>query len=304
MTSNSTQRHETINDGDGPGTETTNILFEEVSTLQALYGDENITTSKRNDGSGAHMISINLRPHVDLEHVPPEVMSLSISVPADYPDSLPQSVTLSVSRMIASHAAHLVQQMLDRVSVSVGSQCLFDYCQTMLEILQDNELQNLSQAFSSVSLEADGDRNNHSSGDVTTEDPPLQLDIFHCEPFTERKSTFQAYVCPVSSEDEVAAFMAEIRSSRKGSIATHIMSTYRIRETDNRIVHGYDDDGEKSGGRCMHNVLISTDEMNIAVALARWFGGIKLGPARFRIIARMTREAIDAYHENRNARKA
>lgn len=281
-------------------TEAANVLFEEVSSLQALYGDENVVMSQRNDGSGVHMISVNLQPLLDLERVIQEVITLSISVPANYPDVLPQSATLSVSNMLASRASHLVQQMLELAKVSSGSQCLFDYCHTMLDILHD-ELQISSPTVSSNFAQTPGSSRNSLSTCSQMANPSIDIDVLHCESFSERKSVFQAHACTVFSERDVSTFMSEVRSSRKGSIATHTMLTYRFSDSNGRVFQGHDDDGEKGGGKCMHNILVSTGAMDIAVAVSRWYGGIKLGPARFRIIARLTREAIDSYREHQKA---
>ena len=43
----------------------------------------------------------------------------------------------------------------------------------------------------------------------------------------------------------------------------------------------YDDDGEDAaGGRLLHLLQI-LDVKNIVVVVTRWYGGVKLGPARF-----------------------
>ncbi|VEL38106.1 unnamed protein product [Protopolystoma xenopodis] len=53
-----------------------------------------------------------------------------------------------------------------------------------------------------------------------------------------------------------------------------------------RICHmsDYDDDGETHAGqRLLHLLLISRVE-NVAVIVSRWYGGIQLGPDRFKHI--------------------
>lgn len=54
---------------------------------------------------------------------------------------------------------------------------------------------------------------------------------------------------------------------------------------------GYDDDGEKYAGKKLVNLLT---DMNIvgAVVVARWYGGILLGPQRFDHIVTVAKEAI------------
>jgi hypothetical protein len=54
---------------------------------------------------------------------------------------------------------------------------------------------------------------------------------------------------------------------------------------------GCDDDGEKYAGKKLEKVLV---EMNVegAVVVARWYGGVLLGPVRFAHIENCAREAI------------
>ena len=54
---------------------------------------------------------------------------------------------------------------------------------------------------------------------------------------------------------------------------------------------GYDDDGEKYGGKTLEKLLISAN-IEGAVCVARWFGGIMLGPVRFDHMRNCAQEAI------------
>ena len=53
----------------------------------------------------------------------------------------------------------------------------------------------------------------------------------------------------------------------------------------------YDDDGESAaGGRLLH-LLQLMDVWNVVVVVTRWYGGVHLGPDRFRLINAAAREA-------------
>lgn len=284
-------------DGDDNNSNPSALLAEEVSTLRALYGDENIILSKRSDGSHTHIVSINLRPHLQTDNIVGDV-TLSTSIPSNYPDALPQTPSLAISRISASRAAELVQCMLERAAVSKGSQCLFDYCQNMLDTLQEFADSQLSQpcAQDSPQLNRESLQIDQSIGTQSKiQNETLSINVIHCSPVTEHKSVFQAHVSQLLSEDDLPAFLSSVRESRKGHLATHTMFAYRLRRNDGVMLNSFDDDGEKGGGKCMLNILIATDAVNVVVAVTRWFGGIKLGPARFRIIAHVTRDAIDVY---------
>jgi len=53
-----------------------------------------------------------------------------------------------------------------------------------------------------------------------------------------------------------------------------------------------DDDGETAAGSRMAHLLELVDVWNVLVVVSRWYGGIKLGPDRFRIINQVAREAL------------
>ena len=54
-----------------------------------------------------------------------------------------------------------------------------------------------------------------------------------------------------------------------------------------------DDDGETAAGRRLALLLDTMDVNQAMVIVSRWYGGIHLGPARFRHINNVARELID-----------
>lgn len=91
----------------------------------------------------------------------------------------------------------------------------------------------------------------------------------------EKKSRFIATVRPVASEEEVTAFLAEMK--KKYWDARHNCFAYVIGEK-NELVR-CSDDGEPSGtaGRPMLDVLLREEIHNVAVVVTRYFGGTLLG---------------------------
>ena len=91
----------------------------------------------------------------------------------------------------------------------------------------------------------------------------------------EKKSRFIATVRPVESEEEVTAFLAEMK--KKYWDARHNCFAYVIGEK-NELVR-CSDDGEPSGtaGRPMLDVLLREEIHNVAVVVTRYFGGTLLG---------------------------
>ena len=93
--------------------------------------------------------------------------------------------------------------------------------------------------------------------------------------FVEKKSRFIAYLKPVNSEEEAAAFIDGIK--KKHWDARHNCSAAVIGR--NHEFSRCSDDGEPSGtaGKPMLEVLLGEDVHNMAVVVTRYFGGVLLG---------------------------
>ena len=57
---------------------------------------------------------------------------------------------------------------------------------------------------------------------------------------------------------------------------------------------GHDDDGEKYGGKALSSVMAAMD-VEGAVVVARWYGGVMLGPVRFEHMKACARDAVSAW---------
>ena len=89
------------------------------------------------------------------------------------------------------------------------------------------------------------------------------------------KSRFITFSAHVESEEEARAFVAEIRS--KHSLATHVCFAFISDKTGN--LQRFSDDGEPQGtaGVPILEVLKAKKLYETAVAVVRYFGGVKLG---------------------------
>ncbi len=89
------------------------------------------------------------------------------------------------------------------------------------------------------------------------------------------KSRFLTYSAHVESEEEAKAFLAEIR--KKHSLATHVCYAFIADKAGN--LQRFSDDGEPQGtaGVPILEVLKAKKLTETAVAVVRYFGGVKLG---------------------------
>lgn len=92
--------------------------------------------------------------------------------------------------------------------------------------------------------------------------------------FVEKKSKFIGHICPVTTQEEAMAFIAEKKSAHWD--ATHNVYAYVLRDGQTRR---YSDDGEPQGtaGIPVLDVLLKENVTDCCVVVTRYFGGILLG---------------------------
>lgn len=118
---------------------------------------------------------------------------------------------------------------------------------------------------------------------IRSERSDLCPEITHGEPFTDRKSTFQAHLAHVIILDQVSGVLQELKKNRKVNNATHNVMAYRIFCKDrNCFLQDCDDDGEAAAGSRLLHLLQILNVRDVVVVVTRWYGGILLGPDRFK----------------------
>ncbi|MBC6904306.1 YigZ family protein [Saccharophagus sp. K07] len=95
--------------------------------------------------------------------------------------------------------------------------------------------------------------------------------------YEEKRSRFHAYVWPVKSKEEGFEFFNAMKQQHPD--ARHHCWAYLIGDPEQALMAGFNDDGEPGGtaGKPMLNVLTQRKVGNSFAAVARYFGGIKLG---------------------------
>ncbi|MCJ1272803.1 hypothetical protein MMC21_000592 [Puttea exsequens] len=119
---------------------------------------------------------------------------------------------------------------------------------------------------------------------------PSALAFFTSPAIEDRSSKFIAVYSPTASARALQS-RAEFKS------ATHRIAAWRKPSSQlslsSQVLHdiGNDDDGEKYGGKSLERLLVS---MNVegSLVVARWYGGVMLGPVRFDHIRNCAVDAI------------
>jgi putative IMPACT (imprinted ancient) family translation regulator len=109
-----------------------------------------------------------------------------------------------------------------------------------------------------------------------------------CE-FTENKSRFIGYAAPALGEPEALAFIDSVRARHPDASA--VLYAYICGYSGN--IQRYHDSHEPSGGLMMLEALNRQSVTGAVTAVARWFGGIKLGAGPLgRAFGRAASEAV------------
>lgn len=130
------------------------------------------------------------------------------------------------------------------------------------------------------------------------------------ETLTVNKSNFVARCVPIITLADATSSISHLLSTnKKVASATHNITAWRIKSpspaSNNNsktkgsdsappeiIIQDSDDDGETAaGGRLLHLMQLM-DVWNVVVVVSRWYGGVKLGPDRFRCVNAVAREVL------------
>lgn len=137
----------------------------------------------------------------------------------------------------------------------------------------------------------------------------------------EKKSVFVGRAARVESKEEAERYLDHLLATeKKVASATHNITAWRIRQKNKQdgngderkngkksssggkeipsttasdtVIQDFDDDGETAaGGRLLHLMQLM-DVWDVVVVVTRWFGGVKLGPDRFRLINAAGRDSL------------
>lgn len=271
-------------------------LLDELEAINSIYGEH--TIERANDSTTNHILSI-----------PRRGVTLRISFPSSYPEQPPDILgTYKNDASRKGEGAQILTQageMLQRV-FTPGSVCLFDLLQGLEDDFKLENVDSVDAQMDSTPVNENGttmadEPSNGPHQSFFTSTPPTWT---LSETVTVKKSVFVARACVVSCPAEAHAALQNLLTTDKRAVkATHNINAYRIRPQpsfdrkggSNEVIYqDCDDDGETAaGGRLLH-LLQLMDVWNIFLVVTRWYGGVQLGPDRFRIISQVAREAIIA----------
>ncbi|RPB12566.1 UPF0029-domain-containing protein [Morchella conica CCBAS932] len=258
-------------------------LAEEIEVLNSIYGGECIAST----GSGSVYV---LRPPESTISPP---LSLTLSFPENYPHAPPVVVDgAGGGKSGVEGKNELARDVLSAVWRE-GEVCLFDLVEGMRELL---EAAPPPAAVEEVEVD-DGEEGYREWSPPPTMNEAGQHTSEHewivADPIVEKKSVFVGRAIEVHSVEDAKRYIADlIAGDKKIAKATHNMTAYRIQRENGVTFQDNDDDGETAAGGRMGHLLQVMDVSNVLVVVSRWYGGVKLGPDRFRLINTAAREAL------------
>lgn len=262
----------------------TDAIEDELTSINAIFDEETLSPIDLS----ARLFSLRLPSF-------PSIV-LRIEFPTDYPDAPPsvlgtQSVGDDVPKGMGSRAVEVVRDVLAQV-YRPGEACIYDLLEDTREALEKAEEQgnfHINDQLEEQAQEEDVIYGPQSSIADLGPKPPWIVG----EPISEKKSVFLARVAPVSSPQQAKDYVRHLLATdKKAAKATHNMTSWRIKGPNDTAFQDCDDDGETAAGSRMLHLMQLMDVWDVMVVVTRWYGGVHLGPDRFRLINTAAREAL------------
>ena len=217
---------------------------------------------------------------------------LSVTLPPSYPSSAPPTHSLTAP-FLTRQEKNEINVQLDQVYLdNIGEPVVFHWVEQLRTFLQNRQ---------EISAEDD----ETACDDVIAEEIQLSdalqnsrlehvPDIVTGDVIEDRKSVFQGHTAEVKTVDEVKLVVAKLYQNQKIARATHNIFAYRIYCQEKKTwLSDCEDDGEDAaGGRLLH-LLEILDVVDRLVVVSRWYGGVHLGPDRFKHINNAARAVLN-----------
>lgn len=269
-------------------------LLDEITSINSIYGENTLIATS--DDSTTYALTLPIKSNI----------SLRTEFPADYPDAPPsilgtQHIGDNVAKGEGQQIVDCIREVLAEVYI-IGSPCIFDLIEEGGQKLQQLGLDASSREEEQQAAQTNGQDpgSNNGSQEAYSDEQHQSLDDLGDAPpwvlsdvITEKKSVFLARAAEVHSVDEAKSYLAHLLGTdKKAAKATHNITAWRIQGENGVQFQDCDDDGESAaGGRLLH-LLELMGVWNAMVVVTRWYGGIHLGPDRFRLINQAARDAM------------
>lgn len=270
---------------------------DELEALAAIYADDWAVEDAR---SGSYSLTLAANTTKGTK----KWLKIVFKLPPGYPAEARPLFELSAPWMDREEKAKLVAEIEDLCREnSPGGSILYmiaEVAQQKLGSLLETETEEGGEIkVEEIELEDENSRPTKTEiEDEGEKRHSQQINISHGDPFLDRRSTFQAHLAAVRSPSEARAVLAQLLENRKIASATHNMWAYRIAGStaangaNQSLQQDCDDDGETHAGSRLLHLLQIAEARNVMVVVSRWYGGVQLGPDRFKHINNVARQLL------------
>uniref|UniRef100_A0A915PQF3 RWD domain-containing protein n=1 Tax=Setaria digitata TaxID=48799 RepID=A0A915PQF3_9BILA len=241
--------------------------LQEIQSIESIYGD---------------LIHVESPSQFTVQF---GVAQLTIYLPKHYPTSSPPYFELSGPSLTEEQKEEIKNSLNEIYAKNIGQPVLYEWIAYLNDYLADFD-SNLKEG--SVDEDDCSSNNAFISASSASLQTPIPT-IISGNSLVDRKSTFQAHVA------QVMLVLNKLKENNKIARATHNMYAWLTEENVNgRLIkqHDCEDDGEIGAGAKLLNLLELMKAKNVLVIITRWYGGIHLGPDRFRHICNLARQIL------------
>lgn len=267
---------------------------EEIEALSSIYGED------------WRMISDN-EYHIQIitESDNDHSIGLEVIFTSDYPTDGPPHYQLSAP-WLKGEARLTIENLLNDIYIeNIGESVVYlwvekirEYTQELIESGfkskndEENKLDDEDFDLSALEITSPEVINQVDDG-VEWECPP----ITHGEVIIDRNSRFQGHIAPVFHVKQTKLILSRLKESKKIATATHNIYAYKILKEEASGHPTYyqscEDDGEIHAGSRLLHLLQIVEAKNVMVVVTRWYGGVHLGPDRFKHINNCARILLE-----------
>ncbi|XP_056377710.1 protein IMPACT isoform X1 [Hyla sarda] len=286
--------------------------IDEIEALSSIYGDDWCVIDE-----AARIFCIKVSNCLD--H-PEWTLCLQVILPPEYPAAAPPLYQLNAP-WLRGEDRMTISNILEEIYLqNLGENILYQWVEKIREFLEDKSKTSSpapSSKATTEETEADDD-NIASSSELLSDLLTCSVidgafdslegfgkeipSVVHGEPISDRRSTFQAHLAPVNNPGQVKEVLNNLYENKKIASATHNIYAYRIySKKTNSFIQDCEDDGETAAGKRLLHLMQILDARDVMVVVSRWYGGILLGPDRFKHINNCARNILVEHHYTNSA---
>ncbi|XP_068093383.1 protein IMPACT [Hyperolius riggenbachi] len=277
--------------------------IDEIEALSSIYGDDWCAIDE-----AERIFCIKISNSSD---EPEWTLCLQVILPPEYPAAAPPLYQLNAPWLRGEDRLTLSNNLEEIYLQNLGENILYHWVEKIREFLVEKSKTSApGPRLKATTEEAAADDNDLASGsqmlnelfassvvighfEAFEESEKEVPTIEHGEPISDRRSTFQAHLAPVTTPAQVKLVLNKLYENKKIASATHNIYAYRIySKKTNTFIQDCEDDGETAAGKRVLHLMQILDARDVMVVVSRWYGGILLGPDRFKHINNCARNIL------------